>query len=261
MKAFLALLAFLQAASMHVERASVPGPDGVNLDAVLVLPANDAKPPSIVALHGCSGPFAARDGSWAVALANAGHVVLLPGSFGSRGLGSQCGTTERSVTAEGLRRLDAMAAGRWLTGRPETPSGGIALLGWSNGGSTVLSTARAAADLPDGLFRRFVALYPGCPWRAEDPNWRPAARVLILMGEDDDWTPAAPCHELASRYPDEITLIAYPGAYHDFDVPDRPVRIRGGAATAPNGQAHVGTSEPARQDALARVPKWLEEAP
>ena len=81
---------------------------------------------------------------------------------------------------------------------------------------------------------------------------------MILMGEDDDWTPASPCHALASRFPKEITFVAYPGAYHDFDVPSRPVHLRAGAATAVGGRAHVGTNEPAREDALARVPQWLE---
>ena len=69
--------------------------------------------------------------------------------------------------------------------------------------------------------------------------------MMILMGEDDDWTPAPPCHEFASRFPGEVTLITYAGTHHDFDVPDRPVRIRDGAAT--------------RQDALAPVPQWLQE--
>jgi hypothetical protein len=35
--------------------------------------------------------------------------------------------------------------------------------------------------------------------------------------------------------------------------------LSSGAATTASGSAHVGTNEPARQDALTRVPKWLEE--
>ena len=259
MAPFLALLAFLQAADVNVERVSVPGPNGVNLDAALVLPDGNAKAPPVVALHGCGGPFPSRDGQWAVLLAKAGHVVLLPDSFGSRGLASQCGTKEREVTASGLRREDAIDAAQWLAARPGTPLGGVALIGWSNGGSTVLETARVAPDLPHGLFQRFAAFYPGCPTAAEDSSWKPAAPMLILMGADDDWTPARPCHDLAERFPDQITFVAYPGAYHDFDAPNRPVKVREGAATAAGGMAHVGTNEPAREDALARLPKWLEE--
>ena len=261
MKAFLALLAFLQTAGVHVERVSIPAASGMSLDAALVLPNEITKAPAVIALHGCGGPFAARDGQWAVVLARGGHTVLLPDSFGSRGLGSQCGTADREVTSWGLRRHDAIDAARWLAAQVGTPPGGVALIGWSNGGSTVIETARLADDLPGGLFRNFIAFYPGCPTNAEDPGWRPAAPLLILMGENDDWTPAAPCQELASRFPDKLTMIAYAGVYHDFDVPDRPVRIREGAATAAGGRAHIGTDEPAREDALDRVPKWLEGQP
>ena len=114
MKAFLALLALLQSAGVNVDPVSIPGPNGVDLDAALLRPAEPATAPSIVALHGCGGPFPARDGQWAIALVKAGHVVLLPDSFGSRGLGSQCGVAERAVKPEGLRRLDAIAAAEWL---------------------------------------------------------------------------------------------------------------------------------------------------
>lgn len=253
---FLALLALLQTAGLHVERVSVPGPDGVTLDAALAMPAGPPKAPAIVALHGCGGPFPVRDGQWAVTMAKAGHVVLLPDSFGSRGLGSQCNTRNRSVTPEGSRRQDAIASARWLAARPGTPPGGIVLMGWSNGASTVLATARAATDLPAGLFLRFAAFYPGCKSFTREP-WTASAPVLILIGENDDWTPAAPCHELAARNAKDVTLIGYPGAYHDFDAPDRPLKVRP-AATTPSGTATTGTNEPARQDVLRRVPGWLE---
>jgi dienelactone hydrolase len=117
MAAFLALLAFLLAAGVHVERVSVPGPNGVTFDAALVLPGGTQKAPPIVALHGCGGPFPSRDGQWAVLLAKVGHAVLLPDSFGSRGLGSQCATKEREVTSTGLRRDDAIDATQWLAER------------------------------------------------------------------------------------------------------------------------------------------------
>ena len=259
MAAFLALLAFLQTAGVHVERVGVPAPNGVTLDAALVLPEGTAKALPIVALHGCGGPFPSRDGQWAVLLARAGHIVLLPDSFGSRGLGSQCSTKDREVTPSGLRRQDAIDAAKWLAARPGIPAGGVALIGWSNGGSTVLQTARAAPDLPPGLFQRFAAFYPGCPSSNEDVNWKPAAPMIILMGADDDWTPAPPCHDLAARFPDEITFVAYPGAYHDFDAPNLPVKVRTGAASTRTGTAHVGTNEPGRQDAMERLPRWLEE--
>jgi dienelactone hydrolase len=91
---------------------------------------SNGSPPSSRA----KGDRSRRLGQWAVLLAQAGHIVLLPDSFGSRGLGSQCSKTERQVTPSGLRRQDAIEAAQWLVVRPGTPPGGVALIGWPNGG-------------------------------------------------------------------------------------------------------------------------------
>ena len=85
----------------------------------------------------------------------------------------------------------------------------------------MLATALVAPDMPPGLFQWFAAFYPGSPWADEDLSWKPSAPMMIRMGEDDDRLPALPCHDLAARFPDEITFIAYPGAFHDFDAPRR----------------------------------------
>lgn len=259
MRAFLALMAFLTQAGVSPEQINIPAPDGGTLEAALVRPAGEGRAPAVVALHGCGGPFAARDGSWAVALVKAGHPVLLPDSFGSRGLGSQCRETNRSVTPSGLRRQDAIAAAEWLTHQSWAPSGGVALLGWSNGGTTVLQTARQTPDARAGLFVRFVAFYPGCSETSEIAGYHSAAPMLILIGANDDWTPAAPCRDMAERLRDEITFIAYPGAWHDFDAPDRPMREITGVAFSANGNGivHAGTDPEARADALIRVPEFL----
>lgn len=260
MKAFLALLAFLTQAGVQPQHVRIPASDGAMLDAALVEPVGPVHGPAVVALHGCGGPFASRDGSWAVALAQARHPVLLPDSFGSRGLGSQCRVKERSVAASGLRQDDAIAAASWLLHQTGVPEGGIALMGWSNGGNTVLWTIGHRHDLPAGLFTRAVAFYPGCATAAKTVDWRPAVKLLILQGENDDWTPAPPCRDLAARYPGLVSLVTYPDAWHDFDAPDRPVKALTGLATPPSGTgvAHAGSNPAARADALRRVPAFLE---
>ena len=254
---FLVLLMVLLAGVARAETVRVPGPDGIILNAELYPAQGKLRGPAIVALHGCSGPFPSRDGEWGRLLSAQGHTVLMPDSFGSRGLGSQCSTRNRAVTASGVRRQDALAALRWLQQRPGTPPGGLVLLGWSDGGSTVLTTGRAMPDLPAGLIRGLVAFYPGCRAPSETKAWEPAAPLLILMGEADDWTPAAPCHALAERLPGKVTLVTYPGAYHDFDAPNTKVRARAGLATPVGGNAHTGTDPAAREDALRRVPAFI----
>jgi dienelactone hydrolase len=116
----LVLLLLLVAAPAWAETVTIPGPDGVELRARLLLPEGA---PAIVALHGCGGPYPQRDAQWGEVLRRHGHIVLFPDSFGSRGLGSQCREQRRTVTAAGLRRRDALAAAQWLHDRPGTPPG------------------------------------------------------------------------------------------------------------------------------------------
>ena len=53
---------------------------------------------------------------------------------------------------------------------------------------------------------------------AEGPDWKPAVPMLILIGGDDDWTPAPPCHGLSSRFPGEL-----PWAHYDFGLEQQAV--------------------------------------
>ncbi len=245
----------------RAETVQLPGPDGVTLKAALFPAQGQPAGPAIVALHGCSGPFPHRDYDWARRLAAQGHTVLLPDSFGSRGLTSQCGLPmrDRAVTATGVRRQDAIAALQWLAAQPGTPPGGLVLMGWSDGASTVLTTG-GGADLPSGLVRGMVAFYPACRPALAMPAWQPAAPLLIMIGEADDWTAAAPCHTLAEHHT-EITLVSYAGAYHDFDVADRPVKLRAGTANTASGDAHTGSDPAARADVLQRVPAFIAALP
>jgi dienelactone hydrolase len=259
--ALFAAMAMIAVSPAQAETVQVLGANGQMLTAELIRPQGPPKAPAIVALHGCAGPLR-RDLDWARHLAALGHIVLLPDSYAARGLGPQCRNRHRTVTSTGLRRADAIASARWLAAQKDTPPGGIALLGWSDGGNTVLWTAQERPDLPRGLFRSFVAFYPGCKTASRMAGWRPAAPMMILVGAADDWTPAPPCRDLAARFPRLITLIVYPGAYHDFDAPGEPVRELSGLATPPSGtgQAHHGTNPAARQDALRRVPAFLAGA-
>ena len=58
-----------------------------------------------------------------------------------------------------------------------------------------------------------------------------------------------------------MQLVVYPGAHHEFDWANSPVRLRTGLVNTvdPSGKAHGGTNPAARNDALKRVPQWLRE--
>ena len=257
-----ALLAFGCAAAASAQELVSFKAGDATLQAALYKPAGAGPFPAIVALHGCAGIGrdatrpSRRHADWGERLAAQGFAVLMPDSFGSRGLGSQCSVRERSVTPGGLRSADAIAARAWLAAQSFTRAGAINLLGWSNGGSTVLQLLwRADA----GGFARAAAFYPGCRVVLERGGWQPVIPTLILIGEADDWTPAAPCKALAQSAGAMVTYIAYEGAYHGFDDPDSPIRKRDGVAYSGNGSGTVtqGTDPRARAHSLSLVPAFF----
>lgn len=271
------LLAFLIVPAMAQPQAiSIPahpaeqaanGPGA--LDTVLWQPSGRGPHPAIVLLHGCAGmrnragqPFP-RDTDWARRLSALGYMILQVDSLTPRGESSLCGQgNDRRIRMSAERARDAYAALLFLQARTDVKPDRIALMGWSNGGGTVLWTlGRDNRARPAGLRHDFiagVAFYPGCRTLSERREpWQPIAPVLLLVGEADDWTPAAPCTTLAARSGGRLETQFYPGAHHDFDAPDTPQRVLRGVGGTANGTATIGTHPAAREDALRRVPEFL----
>ena len=244
--------------------------DDVQLNAVLYRPPGPGPFPAVVALHGCGGlwrdkeKLSTRHSDWGERLAAAGFMVLMPDSYGSRGLGSQCGVKDLTVRASRERVIDAVAARIWLQSRSDVRPDAISLLGWSGGGSAILAAVRRdrrpADRQPD--FARAIAFYTGCRTQSESRGFEVRLPVLILMGAADDWTPPAPCDFLtkAARARGEpVTLVLYEGAVHDFDHPRLELKQRDDIAYSAtgNGKATVGTDPAAREDAIRRVKEFL----
>ena len=260
----------------------------VTLRGLLLLPPRAAPAggfPAIIALHGCGGMYAKRDGhegELAERLAlradpwlRDGYAVLFPDSFGARGAREICTIRhgERTITAT-RRRLDALGALAYLVSRTDIARGRIALVGWSHGGSAALQAANAEdpavaqfLDQPNAppFFRAVVAYYPGCatPLRAGD-RYRPGTPTRIHIGELDDWTPAATCVALGAamaRSGGDLLVTTYPDSYHAFDSPTGSVVRR---LDVPNGVhpgegVHVGPNPAARKAANASVRAFLRE--
>ncbi|MCO5092310.1 dienelactone hydrolase family protein [Bosea sp. (in: a-proteobacteria)] len=265
----LALLAAQPAHAGGYERVAIPADHGT-LMGVLYRPPGEGPFPAVVALHGCGGlwreqgKLSLRHADWGERLAAAGFVVLMPDSYGSRGLGSQCGVKDLTVRAGRERVADAMAARIWLQQRGDVRPDAIALLGWSGGGLTVLTAIRRDRAPADGGpdFRRAAAFYPNCRTQSESPSFSARIPLMILIGDADDWTPAAPCSHLAKAAQargEPVDLVLYPGALHDFDHPRLEVRERENIPSSPSatGKVTVGTNMAAREDALKRVKAFL----
>ncbi len=267
----LSLLATLAAAQ---ERVSFPSFDGAG-NAPVVLSgyffATATSPaPAIAMFHGCggaydkSGQLSRRMREYAELFNGLGMHVLVVDSLTARYEKELC--TQRNGSrrvTQANRRLDALGAIAYLADRADVDVGRIGLIGWSNGGSTVLSASNlhhrdvAAATVKPAFA---IAFYPGCESDLKR-GYSPAAPLLMLVGQLDDWTPSAPCVALAKSVTGtrpEITV--YPGAWHGFDS-DVPVRLRKDVPNGVNpGQGvHVGGNPAAWRASRDRVVRFLAE--
>jgi dienelactone hydrolase len=232
--------------------------------------------PAVIGMHGCDGLIGEDGkvkplyGTWGEILSKEGYIVLLPDSFGSRGHGNLCAVqpnSARPVQAGREMPRDAYGALAYLRTNPAVKQGSIAILGQSYG---AISTFYTIADgtRPKELsaeqdFRVAIAFYPPCQMLvAQEPKWKPRQRLLFLMGEADNFTPAAPCKELlagatASGGP-PIEMHWYPGVYHAFDHPNLPLRVVTNVKIPPDGHSPtVGSNPEARADAVLKVKAFL----
>ena len=232
------------------------------------LDSNSARP-ALVLLHGCGGVFgrslqlAERYTELAGRLADLGVQALVLDSLTPRGERELCTqrTGQRKVT-QLQRRRDALGALQWLAAQPGVDSSRLGVLGWSNGGSTVLAaTNRAHAEVARAAVKPSlaVAFYPGCA-AERDRGYEPVAPLLMLLGEADDWTPAGPCKELAAsaRGNPPPQWFSFEGAHHGFDG-TAAVRFRADVPNGAPGQGgvHVGGQALARSQAAQRLQDFL----
>jgi dienelactone hydrolase len=250
-----------------------PGPPATVLDGYLFRPAGEGRHPAIVGLHGCSGMFGRDSGQirqiyrqWAAEFIRHGYAFLLVDSLGPRRHGEMCSVGGFDLGLYRQRPKDAYGALLYLQAQPFVQGDRIAVIGWSQGGATVLNSIGVQslgrpAQLPQGDFRAAVAFYPGaCNDRRQPPDWTTRVPLLALMGAEDVWTPAAPCQAFlagATGRGAPIESIVYPGVYHSFDSPDQPRRELPDFRTREGVVPIVATDPAARQDALARVPAFL----
>lgn len=224
--------------------------DHVELVGYLFLPKPEQQPaPAIVLMHGRAGAYSSaakgvytaktlsqRHRQWAEWWAAQGTATLIVDGFGPRGYPAGFGRHSYKDRPAELdeteaRPQDAYAGLLYLRSRSEVAGDRIGLMGWSNGGSTVLA---AMADNAPGLekiggavqgFRGGLALYPGCALKDKyKGGLMPYAPVRIYAAELDEEVSPKICATLTERSRAkgaDLTLQVYPGAVHGFDDPGR----------------------------------------
>lgn len=242
----------------------------VQLSGLMFKPAGPGPFPAVVMLHGCSGMFT-NSGyptlsfrTWAELFARNGYVAVLTDSLNPRGYRSICELQKRPILESRERTEDAYATREWLAAQPFVRPERIGLIGWSNGAGGTLWGMRESQ--PYRGFRSAVAFYPGCRTLSRaKTQYKPYAPLLILSGEADDWTPAAPCVEMtknAKGIGAPMDIVTYPGAHHAFDRINLPVRYRPNVRNLNRPDklgATVGEHPEARKDAVRRTLEFFAQ--
>lgn len=150
-------------------------------------------------------------------------MTIVPDSFGSRGKTNVC--NDPMVMLPGARVLDVVASAEYLASLSFVRRDRIALIGFSHGAGTVVDALQE--DLSSVGIRGGVAYYPLCIPEKHTSIKMP---LLIVIGEMDDWSPAARCRALQQagfRYPGFAEIVYYPGAHHGFDVDAQSKSVSG----------------------------------
>ncbi len=243
-------------AGVSAMRVDVPtrSASPATLPGELTMPKGAGPFPAVILLHGCRGiPPAAREwlleyASW---YADHGYAGLILDSFAPRGVSTLCSGVGEPTPF--TRAVDAYRALEYLAGLGSIDPRRVMLQGHSHGGATVLTALAEITAEVAGTPLRFaagVAYYPPCAYSPAEFY----APVLILIGEKDDWTPAAACQQLYARQqaqPGRVRLFVYPGATHVFDVNAPPRRNEYGKDLAYDPDAS--------RDAARRVEGFLHE--
>lgn len=252
--------------------------DGTVIQGKLFSPAALAAPaPAVIMLHGCAGVYNSNGNisgiyrEWADRLVAAGYVALLVDSYTPRSAGNQCGNGAGVGVSEIFDRpKDVDAAYAYLaTQAAAVNAAKIGVLGWSNGGSTVVSSLAATQPVNPALpsanagakpLKVGVAFYAGCGladyqcgtqkngkpascWGGlSTSKWDSYSPLHFFHGTADTTTSPAYCNtriSLATSIPGGggLTMSAYDNAQHSFDDPN----VGGGAcvdsASTPNSCA------------------------
>jgi dienelactone hydrolase len=233
-------------AILPTDSARIPAYVGANGE--FRTPAGSGPFSAVVIMHGCGGVPGHHE--WVGRLNEWGYATYYIDSFTPRNLKRVCAEQQ----FKGYERVgDAYAALAHLRTRPDVRADRIGLIGFSHGASAtsyVVRTDNAAkADMPP--FAAAVAYYGGC--RSE--KVRLATDLLILFGEADDWANVKACPQMLERQDTatraRLTIVTYPGAYHDFDIGPRPPREVLGH--------HIEYNEAAAKDSFARTKAFFDQ--
>jgi dienelactone hydrolase len=244
----------------RAERVQIPGAEITLSAKYLPPPFPEAGPAAaVLLLHGCNGISQTtgvnpRPDKMASLLQEKGYAVLMLDSFSGRDLQEICSVplSKRTLSPR-MRAEDARHALDWLKTRKEIDGDRLGVIGWSHGATSIL----ALLGQKQPSVRVAVGFFPSCSSYLLRDKFQVTAPLLLLVGEDDDWTPAEPCRALVAKSAQPtFRLVTYPETFHDFDnaslkADEKKRLVLGGTSIS------VGFNPEASSDAYRRTFKWL----
>ena len=233
----LALLVRLSLPNGFLESTTVRNAQGLTLKAWYFAAEGTATThPGVVMLHGCSGVYSySKPNStysnlqqlfleWGRRLSRAGYAALLVDSFTARGdAQNQCGNGTAGTDEVVGRAYDALAGFDALanTAAYKVDRARVAVLGWSQGGSTTLSVLDISTW--PTKFKMGVAFYPACGLHnayggISNSTYAPYSPLYVLMGTADDFYTSGYCQTRQQR---AITLGSPPSSSRCGRMPTR----------------------------------------
>jgi dienelactone hydrolase len=172
---------------------------------------------AVIIAHGCFGTDS-NSFAWAKRLNSWGYAAMVVDSFKSRDLSKVCESPKKVSPV--TRAFDIYGAAAYLREQPFVIPTRIGVIGFSHGGWTALYVAQQyfpeRAQQP--AVQAVVSFYPWCDKSRLKTTSVP---LLVLSGQEDDWTPVSRCRKFIkaqkSGYGENIALKVYDGAYHGFD--------------------------------------------
>lgn len=241
--------------SAAMERADGSGQVATQIWGHFDKPSGSGPFPAVVLMHGCSG-LHQTTARWAAILNEAGYATLVLDSFGPRSVFSACSSASNKASPA-KRALDAYGALAFLLRQPDIAPSKIALAGWSHGAIAALG-AVAASGISTRFDRKFAAAIAFYPYCIADRSYE--LPVLLLIGEADDWIPAAPCKTMFEKNAGQggmLEIVTYAGARHGFD--DEALR-HGIEFPGAFGNTHfLKFDEDAYRDSIVQVTTFLSK--
>jgi dienelactone hydrolase len=227
----------------------VSDPTIKSISGALFKPAGSGPFPAVVYMSGCGGIDNPADRAQQKSVIDhylsKGVATLVVDPFTPRNEPQGvCANLDQKRAGQYFGRggSDVLAALNVLKARPDIDAKHIFLQGYSYGAisSLVAVERKNSANRPEvaGL----VAYYPYC-YDGVDPS----VPVLVMVGEKDDWTPAAKCQAVTGKA--NFDVVVYPGDTHAFTMNfGKPIDFLG---------HHMEYDEKSTQDAQQRADAFI----